>query len=334
MKTRTRKIARAGIFGSTENPQVVTEKDLQEIYNSFSQMNGSPVTLGHDFSSNAPRLGDVIALELKDGELYATVKEQDALTEAVEQGFFPDVSIGAKRSAETGRLYLHHLAYLGEEPPAIKNLRSSITSSLAAIAASDIKDVILFPSANAKFVALSDSELGGSNMNEEELKKKIAELEEQNKALKAELEKAKESGGCDSGDSEKLKAENEQLKAKLSKLAEKYPEEELALSDTSPQARALMAELRKSKKEALLNIAKNKLPPSCNPALIALADSIPVTGDIALSDGSKSSEYDCLKTILEAIPEQVWSVDVIGLSDSGIEKKQEPVSATAMMGCI
>ena len=331
MKTRIRQIARAGIFGSTENPQTVTEQDLKEIYESFAEMNSSPIVLGHDFSGSNPRFGEVVGLELKDGFLYGITKEQDALADAVEQGFFPDLSIGAKRSAETGKLYLHHLAYLGEEPPAIKNLRSSITESLAAIAASDIKDVLFFPSIKSKTIALSD--IGGSKVNEEELKKRIAELEAQNATLKQELEKAKQAGGS-SEDAEKLKAENEELKTKLAKIAEKYPEEDLALSDSNPQTKALLSEIRKTKTESLLGLAKTKLPPAAHGAVSALAGILPATGSIALSDGKQTTSFDLVKDILNQIPDQVLTQEVIGLSDPDSGKTQEPVSAAKMMGCI
>ena len=330
MKTRIREIARAGVFGSTENPQTVTQKDLQEIYESFANMNSSPITLGHTFSGADPRLGEVVGLELKDGILYGITEEQDALAEAVEQGFFPDRSIGAKRSADTGKLYLHHLAYLGEEPPAIKNLKNEVKASLE-IAASDNKDVHIYPSVLAGKIALSDGDLnkGDFKMNEEELKAKVEELMAANSALKAELEKAKQAGGSE--DVSKLKSENEELKAKLASLAEKYPEEDLALSDASPQAKALMAEIRKTKKEALMALAKEKLAPSAHGAVLALADAIPVVGEIALSDGKKTTQYDLVKDILQAIPDQIWTREVVSLSDDG-QTVAKPESAASCAG--
>ena len=333
MKTRIREIARAGVFGSTENPQTVTNKDLQEIYESFANMNSSPITLGHNFSGADPRLGEVVGLELKDGILYGITEEQDALAEAVEQGFFPDRSIGAKRSADTGKLYLHHLAYLGEEPPAIKNLKNEVKASLE-IAASDNKDVHIYPSVRAEKKALSDGDLnkGEVKMNElEELKAKVEGLTAANSALKAELEKAKQAGGSE--DVSKLKSENEALKAKLTSLAEKYPEEDLALSDASPQAKALMAEIRKTKKEALMALAKEKLAPSAHGAVLALADAIPVVGEIALSDGKKTTQYDLVKDILQAIPDQIWTREVVSLSDDGqtVAKPESAASCSARL---
>ena len=314
MKTRKRAIARTGVFGSNENAQIVTQNDLQEIVESFTQMDSSPITLGHDFSAQNPRLGDVVTLELQDGILYGTMQEHDTLADAVEQGFFPDISIGAKRSAETGKLYLHHLAYLGEEPPAIKNLRSSIQQSLAALAASDIKDVRLFPSVHSHPIALSDTYQGGSFMNEEEMKKKIAELEAKNAELTKALETAQQTSGS-TEECTQLKAENETLKTKLAQLAEKYPEEDLALSDTSPQTKALLAEMRKTKIAALQSLAQRKISPAACKPLLALADTLPATASITLSDGAKTSHFELLTGVLNELPDHNLMNDVIGLSD-------------------
>lgn len=317
-----------GIFGSDKNPQVVSEKDLNEIYDSFQSMGSSPVTLGHDFSSTDPRLGEVIELELKDGELYGVVKEHDALAAAVDEGFFPDCSIGAERSSETGKMYLHHLAYLGEEPPAIKDLRTKVKQSLG-IAASDSGTVVIFPATKNSFeIKLSDM-TKGVFMNEEDLKKKVAELEAENAKLKAEAEKA-ESGG-DGAELEKLKAENDALKKKLISFQEKYPEDSLALSDASPQVRQLMASLRKTKRDEILSLAKGKLSPAQQNAVLALSDSLPV-GELSLSDGKKLSAHDCLKNLLEQLPSASWANEVISLSDAdaGGGEKKEAVSAAKM----
>ncbi|WP_304223107.1 hypothetical protein [Gracilinema caldarium] len=155
MKTRTRELARPGIFGSVDNPQIVTEKDLQEIAETFPDVQKAPVTFGHWPDPTRPRLGNVIAVQWdpKAKVLTGTIEEQDELAKAVDEGYYPDVSIGAKRRAVDGKMYLHHLAYLGEEPPAIKDLVASINKELMPdIAASDFDGAISFPSPNAVLV--------------------------------------------------------------------------------------------------------------------------------------------------------------------------------------
>lgn len=153
MKTRVRELAKPGIFGSEDNPQVVAEKDLQEIAETFSDVKKAPVTFGHWPDPARPRLGNVIAVTWDPTAkvLSGTIEEQDELAKAVDDGYYPDVSIGAKRRAVDGKMYLHHLAYLGEEPPAIKDLVDSINKELMPdIAASDFDGAISLPDPKAQ----------------------------------------------------------------------------------------------------------------------------------------------------------------------------------------
>ena len=57
MKTRTREIAKVGVFGSIENPTAVRESDLIEIAETFKEIKTAPVKLGSHWSENRPRLG-------------------------------------------------------------------------------------------------------------------------------------------------------------------------------------------------------------------------------------------------------------------------------------
>ncbi|WP_187426507.1 hypothetical protein [Treponema phagedenis] len=217
MKTRIRPIARAGVFGSQSNTQIVSEQDLQEIYESFTAQDSSPITIGHVTEAAEPRLGSVVSLELKDGILYGIIEEQDELAKAVDAGFFPECSIGAKRSGETGKLYLHHLAYLGEEPAAIKSFKKNIKEK---IQLDDSGVIHAFPAVWK--ITLSDMDEGVKKMNElDEAKKRIAELEAELQRLTAELEAAKAGSNGSGEDFEKLKTENEELKRKLLAFQEK-----------------------------------------------------------------------------------------------------------------
>ena len=108
----------------------------------------------------------------------------------------------------------------------------------------------------------------------------------------------------------------------------------MALSDSNPQTKALLSEIRKTKTESLLSLAKTKLPPAAHGAVSALAGMLPATGTISLSDGKQTTGFDLVKDILNAIPDQVLTQEVIGLSDPDSGKTQEPVSAAKMMGCI
>ena len=221
MKTRKRELARAGIFGSIDNPVVVKESELEEIAETFPEIKKAPIKLGGHWTENRPRLGNVISVEYdkKTKTLTGTVEEQDELSAAVDDGYYPDVSIGAKQRASDGKMYLHHLAYLGDEPPQVKNLESGIAETLEkseqTIAASDQdKDVRAFPSVSSKAFYLSDTDPNqkkeDSSMTEEEIKA----MQEENARLKADNE-AKEKMLSDS-----YKAKHEVEKEALRKAAE------------------------------------------------------------------------------------------------------------------
>lgn len=238
MKTRTRELARAGIFGSVENPIVVKEADLKEIVETFPDIKKAPIKLGGHWSEDRPRLANVIAVSYdeKTKTLSGTIEEQDALSDAVDQGFYPDVSIGAKQRASDGKMYLHHLAYLGDEPPAVKDLESSIAETLTEaeqIAASD-KDFTAFPSTADRQLYLSDKSEplntnkkdGGQSMTEEEFKA----MQEENARLKAENE-AKEKLLSDSLASEHEREKEALRHAAEGKITQPQMDELMALSD-------------------------------------------------------------------------------------------------------
>lgn len=247
MKTRKREIAKVGVFGSLENPTAVRESDLLEIVETFKDQKTAPIKLGSHWSENRPRLGQVVGLEYdkKTKSLMATIEEQDVLAKAVdEDGYYPDVSIGAKQRASDGKMYLHHLAYLGDEPPAIKDLEQQIAKDLEeaekqAIAASDAeKDFVVFPGTNEKVLALSDGikkeEKKEVSMTEEEIKA----MQEENARLKAENE-AKEKMLSDSAKAQ-LEREKEDLrKAAEGKVTQPEMEKLMALADTFGEAKTI-----------------------------------------------------------------------------------------------
>jgi hypothetical protein len=153
MRTRTREIAKAGIFGSKDDPQIVTERDLKEIEETFAEIRKAPVVFGHRPKPEDPRPGNVVSVSY-DGaakSLSAEVEEEDALADAVDAGYYPDVSIRAKQRATDGKMYLVHLAYLGQEAPAIKDLASSVKESLG-LAAAEAPGARAFPTPSERRV--------------------------------------------------------------------------------------------------------------------------------------------------------------------------------------
>ena len=296
MKIRKRELAKAGIFGSIDNPVVVKESELEEIAETFPEIKKAPVKLGGHWTENRPRLGNVISVtyDKKTKTLSGEVEEQDELSEAVDAGYYPDVSIGAKQRASDGKMYLHHLAYLGDEPPQVKDLESglaeTLTESEKQIAASDDKDVLLFPATSEKQFFLSDTVKpkeekindGGLSMTEEEIK-----------AMQAE--------------NERLKAENES--------------KEKMLSDS-------MAAARERDKEALRKAAEGKVTQPQMDGLMALCDSFQdgKTIELSDSDGKKKTEnpISVLTGIFESLKPKV-EPGTLNLSDSE-PKEVEPLN--------
>lgn len=135
MQKKTITLARPGTFGNKENAQTITESDLKQIAENYKKGDSIPVTIteyGHpQKGANFPKLGEVTDIfynkDLK--ELRGDVSMTEALANAFNNGFYDNWSIGVKINAE-GNLYLHHLAFLGETPPAIKDLRENIKKSL------------------------------------------------------------------------------------------------------------------------------------------------------------------------------------------------------------
>lgn len=126
-------LARPGIYGGMDNSKPVTVEDLREIAESY-QGEAVPVTVveeAHPSGGNFPKFGEVTNIYLNEEteELRGTLNLNPELKRAMDEGYYDNWSIGAKTGAD-GKLYLHHLAFLGETPPAIKGLRQEIMQSL------------------------------------------------------------------------------------------------------------------------------------------------------------------------------------------------------------
>ena len=300
MKTRTREIAKVGIFGSKENPEIVTEKDLQEIAETFAEIKSAPVKLGGHWTENRPRLGNVVSVEYdkKSKKLFATIEENDVLAKAVdEEGYYPDVSIGAKARASDGKMYLHHLAYLGDEPPAIKDLEKSIAEEIKngeadpiQIAASDDDKATLktYPSSNATQLFLSDTDpnqatkVEDKEKNPEEImtEEEIKAMQEENAKLKSELE-AKEKMLSDSKAAQHAADKENLKKACEGKVTESELEQIMALSDSFEEGRTITLsdgdkKIEERPTQILARIFQN-MPKKVEPGILNLSDSNPKT---------------------------------------------------------
>lgn len=323
MKKRTREIARAGIFGSVDNPQIVLAQDLQEIAETWPEIKTAPVKLGSHWAEGNPRLGNVVSVsfDVATSSLWAEIEEHDVLAKAVdEDGFYPDVSIGAKARASDGKMYLHHLAYLGDEPPAVKNLYQEIAEPLqnpdpAVIAASDNDGTLReFPVPSAKQLYLSDTPPAGAVKNMSGAAGGFASFPP---AAKGAISN-KESVVTDE-EFNAMKAENERLR-----------------KDLEESQKILVEKAAREKEEDLARLkesADGKLTEAEMNSLLELADTFAEGKIINLSDGGKKSSLrpvQFLTQLMAKLPQPV-STGVLNLSDPLPEPKKENL-AQKMMG--
>ena len=320
MKKRKREIARAGIFGSVDNPQIVLAKDLQEIAETWTEVKTAPVKLGSHWAEGNPRLGNVVSVsfDVATSSLWAEIEEHDVLAKAVdEDGFYPDVSIGAKARASDGKMYLHHLAYLGDEPPAVKGLYQQIAEPLDTppdIAASDAGPVRELPSPRAKQLYLSDTPPSGVVKNMSGAAGGFASFPP---AAKGTISN-KESVVTDE-EFNAMKAENEKMRKEISEyrdiLLEKAVKE------------------KEEDKAKLKEAADGKLSEAEMGSLLELADTFAEGKTINLSDGGKSSSLrpiQFLAQLMAKLPQPV-APGVLHLSDPAPAEKKENL-ALKMMG--
>ena len=192
-------------------------------------------------------------------------------------------------------MYLHHLAYLGDEPPAIKDLEQSIATDIkngeadpTQIAASDDDKTTLktYPSSNAKQLFLSDTDPNLSTKKVEDKEKskteeimaeeEIKAMQEENAKLKAEIE-AKEKMLSDSKAAQHAADKENLKKACEGKVTESELEQIMALSDSFAEGRTITLSDGDKKTEErptqiLARIFQN-MPKKVEPGILNLSDS-------------------------------------------------------------
>lgn len=321
MKTRKRELAKVGVFGSIDNPTIVTETDLREIAETFPDIKKAPIKLGGHWSGDRPRLANVVAVEYDDKTqtLRGTVEENDALSKAVEDGFYPDVSIGAKARASDGKMYLHHLAYLGDEPPAIKDLEESIQDNLSKseteqpIAASDRGTLKLFPGTAEKRLYLSDEPQKEKNKTGSGSSSDTPPVPEG-----VPVPNTREESTMDEKEVKQLQDENAKLKAE-------NEQKEKLLSDAFKSRLA-------AEKQQLEKSAQGKIPQAQLEKLLALADGFGDGRTIELSDGENKktvSPVAVLADVFAAVPLPV-EPGAFNLSDTQAPNNVEAINFSAI----
>jgi hypothetical protein len=308
MRTRKREIAKAGVFGSKDDPQIVTERDLTEIAETFADIKKAPVVFGHWPRPEDPRLGNVVAVSYDAAaqSLSAEIEEDDALADAADAGYYPDVSIRAKQRAADGKMYLVHLAYLGQEAPAIKDLAASVKESLG-IAAGDAAGARAFPAPSERRLYLSDTPPGNTILT--------SDMEATPGAAGAGGDSA---GGAsppdhtkevlvDEKEAQALREENERLKSESQA-------KDLALSEAA-------AKRREAERERLKAAMEGRIPKGLQGKVLELSGAFDEGKSVELSDEAapggkrKATGPELLLEIVQALPRPV-EPGALSLSES------------------
>jgi len=171
--------------GQQRNGQTVTLAHLTQAVESYEPTARPPVSLGHPTDSRVLAFGRAQAPRIEAGALVLEIAYTPELERLEDGGYVEGFSAGLYPHPSTGRYYLHHVAALGELPPAAD------TKTLAADVLPDYEP--------AKIVTLAaepiDRKTGAPDMTKEELQAALVAglkpLDEQIKTLAADLEAVK-----------------------------------------------------------------------------------------------------------------------------------------------
>jgi hypothetical protein len=296
MRIRKREIAKAGIFGSKDDPQIVTGRDLKEIAETFGDITKAPVVFGHWPRAEDPRPGNVVSVSYDEASqsLSADIEEDDALADAVDSGYYPDVSIRAKQRAADGKMYLVHLAYLGQEAPAIKTLAASVKESLG-LSAAEASGARAFPSPSEKRLYLSDTPPNTFLTNDKEVgmtEEEARTLREENERLKAESQ-AKDLALSEAAGKQR-EAARERLRAAMDgKVPKGLQDKVLELSGALDEGKVIElsdeaapgGKRKTSGMELLLEIV-SAFPKPVEPGVLSLSDTPPAAGSSGKPDAA------------------------------------------------
>lgn len=307
-KIRTWQLCRTGKFG--QDGATITDQDLQELMETFVPTR--PISIGHDMArgDSFPKFGDVLALEgVQDdpshpGEkvLVGSVMLHPDLDSIYDDGdgngLYKGWSVTMPKRASDGKRYLHSLAITGAVPPKIPGLQQlTVTNSYSE---GDTVEVIAFTD-NPKLQEVC--------MTEEE-KKKLEELEAENKRLKEELEKKKQSDDPDK-------------KAKV-KRTEDDPEKNGEYNDATSKAmmaklEEMESQLKQARIDRFCDAIKDRIPAGIFDKVKALATGLADEKEVNFSDNSSQNALQVLQEIFNLWP-TVEERQVYSFSDNGDSK--------------
>lgn len=307
-KIRTWQLCRTGKFG--QDGASITRQDLQDLMDTFVPTR--PISIGHDMArgDSFPKFGDVLALEgIRDdpnhpGEqvLIGSVMLHPELDSIYDDGdgngLYKGWSVTIPRRASDGKRYLHSLAITGAVPPKIPGLQQIMTKNC--YAEDDAIEIFSFGD-SPKFQEVS--------MTEEE-KKRMEELEAENKRLKEELEKKKQAGDPDK-------------KAKV-KRTEDDPKENGEYNDAASKAmmaklEEMEAELRQARVDRFCDAIQDRVPAGILDKARALAAGLAEEKKVNFSDNTSADALLTLQEILSLWP-TMEGQQLYSFSDDGDSK--------------
>ena len=307
-KIRTWQLCRTGKFG--QDGASITRQDLQDLMDTFTPTR--PISIGHDMArgDSFPKFGDVLALEgIRDdpnhpGEqvLIGSVMLHPELDSIYDDGdgngLYKGWSVTIPRRASDGKRYLHSLAITGAVPPKIPGLQQIMTKNC--YAEDDAIEIFSFGD-SPKFQEVS--------MTEEE-KKRMEELEAENKRLKEELEKEKQAGDPDK-------------KAKV-KRTEDDPEKNGEYNDATSKAmmaklEEMESQLKQAKVDRFCDAIKDKVPAGIMDKARALAAELAEGKEVNFSDNTSADALLTLQEILSLWP-TMEGQQLYSFSDDGDSK--------------
>ena len=276
-RVRTWQLCRTGKFGA--DGATITDRDLEEIVQTFAPPR--PISIGHDAAKadNFPKFGDVLAIDgIYDDPKHPGTKvlvgnvvlhpelEKQFDDKADGNGIYSGWSVTIPRRASDGKRYLHSLAICGATPPKIPGLEQLMVKSCY----SDGDTVEVYDFCDS--VEFQEE----SSMTEEE-KKKMADLEAENRKLKDEQ-----------------KASEDRKKSDDEKSKQDY-------ADMAARCEALEKGIRDEKVKALTDRFSGKVPAAVMPKVKAVAEALSAAGECEFSDGSETKKQAALEAFADIL---------------------------------
>jgi len=290
--------------GNHRNGQYLTKTDLEQAIKNFKDTR--PVTIGHIKNGKEPKYGDVKTLSIKGNRLIGDVSLLPEVEPLFKKGLYNKWSSGFKKNNDIGT-YLHHLALLGGEPPAIEGLNVV-----------EFVDNAECKMKNAEWLKMQNAELLKRNEKTGDIQflvfsdQIIKEKNKEGKKMDEDLKKALE--GIQKSIDELSKRVETIEKGKDEAKKEDNPTLEKENEELKKQVKEFADSIKKNKSDNLKKMLEGKIPKEKVDALIGKLDKADTSFDFSDGDchepkGSRNDGrldiYDLIVNTFSGIPEAV-----------------------------